>query len=639
MQPTEGRAIYEFGDFRLDAGQRLLTHKSDGRVVPLVSRAFDTLLHLVEHPGELIAKHVLLQAVWPGTVVEENNLSQSIAAIRRALGERPGEHKYIVTIPGRGFRFVAAVAAAEAPLAGRAVAEHVSATPSGIPAAAESGAERRSSIGWRMAVLVAAAMASIVVAWFVHAQYAPSTERRTLAILPFKPVGPTDDDASLRYGMTDSLISRLRELDGIAVQPFSSVRRYGEPDQDALEAARLLGVASVLDGTFQRSADRLRVTARLLNVADGRQLWSEQFDERFTDIFTVQDTIAERVAEALAIRLNGHADRRLKRRYTDDAEAYQLYVSGWFQRNRVGEEGFRQSIALFEQAIARDQNYALPYVGLADSYAMLGVFGAVAPAEAFPRALAAVNKALAIDSELGEARASLGHIKAQYERDLPGAEREYQRALLLAPDYAPVHMWYGLYLAWTGHIDDGIARLRKAQELEPLNLGSSANIGMLLYFSRRYDEAIQQLRGVLAAEPGLDHARSFLGRAYLRKGDPAAAIEEFKRRKSLSVGSYADLGVALVLAGRRKEAVAELNRVIRLRSERYVSAYDIAAIQATLGDADKAFEWLDRAVAERAQLLKLLDRDPSFDALHDDARMAPLLAHIDALHGAGGQSD
>jgi TolB-like protein/Tfp pilus assembly protein PilF len=466
--------------------------------------------------------------------------------------------------------------------------------------------------------------------YIVRGQHDQAPPLRTLAILPFKPVVPTDDDATLRYGMTDTLISRLRELGGVTVQPFSSVRRYGGSEQDALEAAQQLGVASVLDGTLQRSGDRLRVTARLLNVADGRQLWFEQFDERFTDIFAVQDTIAARVAEALAIRLSGQADRRLKRRVTNDAEAYQLYVNGWILRSRVGEDEFRQSIAFFEQAIARDQNYPQPYVGLADSYAMLGVYGVDAPDEAFPLALAAVNKALEIDSELGEAHASLAHIKAQYERDFAGAEREYLRALELAPDYAIAHMWYGLYLAWAGNFEGGLARLRKAQELEPLQLGASANIGMLLYFSRRYDEAIRQLQSVLAVEPGLDHARSLLGRAYLRKGDAAAAIREFRLRKSLSVGSYADLGMALALAGRREEAVAELDRVLALRGERYVSAYDIAGIQASLGNADQAFEWLDRAVAEGAQLLRLLGRDPSFDGLHGDARMATLLARIDS---------
>jgi TolB-like protein/DNA-binding winged helix-turn-helix (wHTH) protein/Flp pilus assembly protein TadD len=628
MLPTSERAIFEFGDFRLDAGQRLLMQKADGQVVPLASRAFDTLLYFVEHSGELLAKNVLLKAIWPTTVVEENNLSQSIAAIRRALGERPGEHKYVVTIPGRGFRFVAAVTTGGV---SQTVGEPEPAIQSSVPATA-----------WRrraMLVAAAAAVVLVVVAYLMRAPHEPTPLPRTLAILPFKPIVPTDDDTSLRYGMANTLIESLRKLEGVAVQPFTSVQRYGEPEQDALAAARQLGVATVLDGTIQRSTERLRVTARLLNVADGRELWSDQFDERFTDLFTVQDVIATRVVEALAIRLAGPADQQLRRRDTDDAEAYQLYVNGWFQRSRMGEEGFRRSIAFFEQAIARDPNYAQAYVGLADSYAMLGVFGAAAPDEVFPRALAAANRALQIDSELGEAHASLGHIKVQYERDLAGAEREYQRALHLVPEYATVHLWYGLHLAWTGHINDGIARLRKAQELEPLQLASSVNIGMLHYYARRYDAAIQQLRAVLTAQPDLDHARSFLGRAYLRKGDPVAAIAQFKLRKSLSVGSYADLGMALALAGRRPEAVAELNRVLALRAQRYVSAYDIASIHASLGDAEQVFAWLDRAVAERAGLLALLGGDPTFDGLRDDARMTALLARVNAPRIAGGPTN
>jgi len=617
MQPPEGRAIYDFGEFRLDAGQRLLTSRA-GQVLPLVSRAFDTLLYLVERPGELVSKDALLKAVWPGTIVEENNLNQSIAAIRRALGERAGEHKYIVTIAGRGFKFVAPVTLATT-------------LPGAAPAVAPVDAGPTLS-AWKKYASIALIAGALITAVFVARRTIDSNPSpSTLAILPFKPVSPTDEDASLRFGMTDTLISRLRELDGVSVQPFSSVRRFGKPDQDAMSAARELGVASVLDGTIQRSGDRLRVTARLLNVADGRQLWSQQFDESFTDIFAVQDTISARVTDALAIRLTGQADRRLKRRFTEDAEAYQLYVSGLFQRSRAGETGFRQSIDSFEKAIARDPNYPLPYVGVADGYAMLAVFGALAPNEAFPRALAAANKALELDNELGEAHTSLAHIKAVYERDIPGAEREYQLALSLAPDYAIAHMWYGLSLAWSGRYEDGIAQLRKAQELEPLQLGTSANIGMLLYFSRRYDEAIDQLRKVLAVEPGLDHARSFLGRSYLRKGDPAAAIEEFHKRKSLSVGSYADLGMALAQAGRRDEAVAELNRLIALRQERYVSAYDIAAVHASLGDADHAFEWLNRGVEERAQLRGLLAVDPSFDNLRGDPRMKPLLEKLGPL--------
>lgn len=618
MSSHEGRSVYEFGDFRLDAGQRQLLLKANGQVLPLVSRAFDTLLYLVEHPGELVSKTALMQAVWPTTVVEENNLSQSIAAIRRTLGERPGEHKYIVTIPGRGFRFVAPV---ETPLAGAA--------PADAPAPRGTVAPTGSWRGWLAAALAVLVLGGGALGYQLRTPSDAGTTAHTLAILPFKPVDPADSDPSLQYGMTDTLISRLRELDGVSVQPFSSVRRFGNPDQDALVAARVLGVASVLDGTIQRSGDRLRLTATLFDVQSGRQLWSEQLHEDFTDIFAVQDAIAARITDALAVRLSGAEHRRLTHRYTDDAEAYQHYVNGWFQRSRTDADGYLRSIDFFEQAIARDPDYPLPYVGLADSYTMLAVFGVMAPMDAFPSALAAAQRALEIDSGLGEAHASLAHIRLQYEGDFEAAERGYQRAISIAPRYAIVHMWYGLLLAWSGRFDESLARLQYAQQLEPLQLGTSANIGMILYFSRRYDEAIDWLLKLLDAEPGMDHARSFLGRAYLRKGDYDAAIREFAQRSSPTVSSQSDLASAYALAGRRQEALAELDRLLALSRERYVSSYDIAAIHVALGDADAAFEALDRAVQERAQPLGHVWMDPAFDAVREDPRMTQLLARLD----------
>jgi len=630
MPPPEGPLVYEFGDFRLDAEQRRLVLKADGGVLPLVSRAFDTLLYLVQHPAELVSRTALMDAVWPGTIVEENNLSQSIAAIRRALGEKPGEHKYIVTIAGRGFRFVAPVTTTLKPDV-HAPVTVTAPIAAPAPRSEDRGdskrfTDRRFLIGGVGLIVVMLAVA----AFLIRQPPAQPTGRHTLAILPFKPVAPSDDDESLRYGMADTLISGLKDLESISVQPFSSVRRYGRPEQDAVAAARELRVASVLDGTVQRSGDRLRVTARLLSATDGRQLWSGQFQENFTDIFAVQDAIAAKVTDALTLRMSGQAQRQLTHRYTDNAEAYQLYVNGWFQRSQTDEAGFTRSIDFFRQAIARDPDYPLPYVGLADSYAMLGVFGARAPENVFPEALAAVSKALEIDGNLGAAHASLAHIKFQYERDRSGAEREYLRAIDLAPDYALGHMWYGIYLAETGRLDDALSRLKLAQRLEPLFLGTSANIGMIHYYARRYDAAIEQLRKVLEVSPTMDHARSYLGRALMRKGDYDAAFAEFKRRGSLSVGSYADLGTAYALAGRRQEAQVELDRLLALARERYVSAYDIAAIHASLGNADQAFQWLDRAIAERVPLLGFLNLDPSFDALRGDPRMTTLLAQLGA---------
>ncbi len=604
MPIQEGCRFYDFGEFRLDAELRQLLSKADGRPLPLVSRAFETLLYLVQNPGELITKPDLMRAVWPDTVVEDNNLSQSIAAIRRALGERPGEHKYIVTVPGRGVRFVAAV----------------STSMGNTPAApAPVAAIRRRGVVTGVACLVAIIA---VIAWFAWPQSRSTGTPNTIAILPFKAIDPASTDLALPFGMTDTLISRLRQLDGISVQPFSSVRRFGSADQDARAAGRQLGVAIVLDGTLQRDGERLRVTATMIDVESGRVLWSNQFHENFTDIFAVQDAIAARVTDALAVELTGAEHQRLTKRYTNDAEAYQLYVNGWFQRTRGDAESFKRSIGFFKEAIARDPDYSLPYVGLADSYALLSVFGVMPRDQAFPPALEAVNKALTLDGDLGEAHASLAHIKVQYEGDFEGAEREYQRAISLAPRYAIAHMWYGLLLAWNGRFDESLVKLRRAQELEPTFLTTSANIGMVMYYARRYDQAIAHLGKLLETEPAMDHARSFLGRAYLRKGNYDAAIAEFQKRKSPSVFSNQDLAITYALAGRKQEALAELDRVLAMAAIRYVSPYDIAAIYVTLGDRDTAFQWLARAAAIKGNTL--IEIDPVFDAIRDDPRMATL---------------
>lgn len=607
MPIQEGCRFYDFGEFRLDAELRQLMSKADGRPLPLVSRAFETLLYLVQHPGELINKPDLMRAVWPDTVVEDNNLSQSIAAIRRALGERPGEHKYIVTVPGRGFRFVAAVSTS---------------IGNGPAVTSPMPVNRRRGLMTGVAALVAIIA---VIAWFAWPQSRSTDTPNTLAILPFKAIDPASADLALPFGMTDTLISRLRQLDGISVQPFSSVRRFGSADQDARAAGRQLGVAIVLDGTLQRDGKRLRVTATMIDVESGRVLWSSQFHENFTDIFAVQDAIAARVTDALAVELTGAEHLRLAKRYTNDAEAYQLYVNGWFQRTRGDAESFNRSIGFFKEAIARDPDYSLPYVGVADSYAMLSVYGVMPRDQAFPPALEAVNKALALDGDLGEAHASLAHIKVQYEGDFAGAEREYQRAISLAPRYAIAHMWYGLLLAWNGRFDESLVKLRRAQELEPTYLTTSANIGMVMYYARRYDQAIAHLGKLLETEPAMDHARSFLGRAYLRLGNFDAAIAEFRKRRSPSVFSNQDLAITYALAGRKQEALAELDRVLAMAAKSYVSPYDIAAIYVSLDDKDTAFKWLARAAAIKGNTL--VEIDPVFDAIRDDPRMAMLFPH------------
>ena len=375
---NQPRARYEFGHFALDVGQQTLLRLDSGLATPLAGKVFDTLVYLVEHAGEPLDKEDLLRAIWPGVIVEENSLTQNISTLRQLLGEARGENQYIATIPRKGYRFVAAVTRKEA-----------SAFPE-LPTAAESTpevADARSADPrrrWFIATVATLVVVTMAFASLTLLRAPPDVPvsapnaGQTLAVLPFKPLLPTDRNEALELGMTESLIASLARTSPRAISPLNSVRRFGGLDQDAIEAGRALGVDTVLDGSLQRSGDRLRVSARLLRVADGKQLWAEKFDQDFTTIFELQDSIASRVSEALTVRWAGQANAR-GASHTRDPEAYALYASGRFAWTRQTEPSLLQAIDFFEQAIERDPDYALAYTGLADSLALLGVFGIRAP--------------------------------------------------------------------------------------------------------------------------------------------------------------------------------------------------------------------------------------------------------------------
>ncbi|TAN00522.1 MAG: hypothetical protein EPN40_03825, partial [Rhodanobacteraceae bacterium] len=384
---------YAFDDFCVDEGARALTR--GGERVPLTPRVFDTLLHLVARGGELVDKDELLRAVWPGRVVEENNLDQSISALRRALGERPGAHRYILTVPKRGYRFVAAV--------------QVSA------AAAQAAAPLR-----------------------------------TLAVLPFTSLLPASGDETRELGMADTLIARLNGLGALVVRPLAAVRRFGGTTSDPFEMGRRLAVDAVLDGSIQQAGDRVRVCMRLLDVAAGSQRWADIFDLQAGDVFALQDAVAEKAAVALALRLTYDQRIRLTRRYTENPEAWRYFTLARFCLDQRSPAGLAQSVAHFRQALALDPDYALAWTGLSDAYAVQGVFGAQPPHVVYPQAREAALHALAIDETQPQPHAALGHVLAQYEHDWTGAEVAYRRALELDPNCTAACHRYAILLMTIG---------------------------------------------------------------------------------------------------------------------------------------------------------------------------------------------
>jgi DNA-binding winged helix-turn-helix (wHTH) protein/TolB-like protein/Tfp pilus assembly protein PilF len=620
--------IYEFGEFRLDTAAETLT-RLEGGTVTLTPRAYATLRTLVERSGELVERGVLMRTVWPNLIVEDNNLDQQVSLLRQALGERRGEHRYIVTVPGRGYRFAA-------PVRAQSGAPVVVVEPAAMPPAATApepgvGTPARARPRLWTAALAIASVALVAGALAVfdfrgRGPAAPSSrEQTTLAVLPFKPMTASDNNQSLELGMAETLIVALNGA-RLPVSPLSSVRRFAGAEQDALAAGRELAVDVVLESYIQRDGDALRVSTRLLDVADGRQLWSQRYDEHFSDVLTVQDSIAARVLGALAPNLAG-AMAPL-RRYTSNAEAYQLYLDGQFSRRRASEVGLREALRSFQAAVERDPSFALAHVGLAECYSVLAVFGIDAPHQSFPLARQSIDRALALAPDLGEAYASLGHVKTQYEMDWPGAERALRRAIELNPSYAPAHQWLGLLLGVSGQFDAALEELRIAEALEPAVPFYGALRGMVLSYRGEHDAAIEQLERSLAIAPELPNTRAFLTMAYLRRGDLDRAAEHAAAIRSPAPGSRGYVGQIHALAGRRAEALAEIERLVALSRERYVSAYDTASIYATLGEVDQTFEWLERAFEERSQIVTWLPWDDAFDSIRTDSRYAELTKRL-----------
>jgi DNA-binding winged helix-turn-helix (wHTH) protein/TolB-like protein/Tfp pilus assembly protein PilF len=602
------RTSYEFGDFVLDVGQQRLSRRDGGSSVPLTGKAFDTLVYLVEHAGEALDKDTLLQAIWPGVVVEENSLTQVISSLRELLGEQRGENRYIATLPRKGYRFVAEVRRGE-------------------PLPPVQPRKRRGQWLSGVMFLVMAAFAIGAVMLQLSQPTRKAASVRTLAILPFKPLVPAQRNPSLEFGMADSLITHLAQRGDRVVSPLSAVRKYDAIDQDAIAAGRELGVDSVLDGLIQRQDDHLRVSARLLRVADGRQLWAQTFDQPFTGIFAVQDAISTRIAAALS--LQAPSEQMLtRRRGTQDPEAYALYAGGRYAFSRLTEPALLQAIDFYQQAVARDRSYARAYAGLADAYALLGVIGSRPPREVCPQARAAADKALELDPQLAPAYTARAHIRLVYDFDPRGALEDLNRAAEIDPEYDPIYFYRGAIYTAQGDLERSREEFQRTQQLDPGGLAAPAAAAWSLMYAHRYDEAIAELRRILALAEDFQLARGFLIRTLLAKGAYDEALQELQGRPLQTLGSHGFRAEALALAGRKKEAQAELDRVLALSKQQYVSAYDIAMIYAAMRDSDKTFEWLNRAVDERAPALNAVGPDPMLDFVRGDPRFAELMRRL-----------
>ncbi len=463
----------------------------------------------------------------------------------------------------------------------------------------------------------------------------PAPEEKSLlaiAVLPFTDLSPQKDQEYFCDGMTEELIDALTKLEGCRVVSRTSAFAFKGKEQDIRAIGKQLNVSHTLAGSVRKAGNRLRINAQLTNVEDGFQLWSEKYDRELDDVFAIQDDIAAAIVKKLKMKLRGEQDTELVKRYTENLEAYHLYLQARFHLNKRTEEGLKKGVIFCEQAIALDSTYALAYAGLADGFALLGFQGFLPPKDAMPKAKAAAEQALKIDDALAEAHTSLGYIRAIYDWNWRESEKEFLRALELNPNHATAHYWHALWhLLPTGQFEKCLAAIKKAQALDPLSLVLNAGIGWQFYFARQFDQAITALQKTLEMDESFLFARDLLGQAYVQKGLHEQAIAEMEKavalshRRALSLGA---LGHAYALAGKRDEARKILHELLALAQQRYISSYDIALVYAGLGGKEQALVWLEKACDDQNGWLSFLNVEPRFDNLRSDARFVALLKKV-----------
>jgi DNA-binding winged helix-turn-helix (wHTH) protein/Tfp pilus assembly protein PilF len=550
---------YEFGEFTLNVPERRLSWGT--APIPLAPKAFEILVALVRRAGRLTRKRELMALVWPDTFVEMSILTVHISALRKALSDDNREARYIETVSGSGYRFTASVRTVDR-------------------ASSQAGAARVS-----------------------------------LAVLPFRPLVEGMRDPALELGVTDSVISQLGRERRIVVRPLGAVRRFALLDQDPVAAGRALGVQAVLDCTIRSADGEVTISARLLDVADGASMWAARYTRNVSKILETEQEIATDVLAALGVNPHPHPfpSELSRKRYTRNGEAYLLYLKGRYLWERRTGDSALKAIEQFEAAIEKDPQYALAYSGLGACYGTLSFTNGFPPRDVFRKSKLALQRALDLDQSLPEAHESLAGVKFWHEWDWHGAEREFRRAIELAPDQPAAHRFFGYFLSTMGRHDKALQEAAVALELEPTSIVTRARFGQFLYQSGDYGQALERLGDALKLDPDFWLARFNLGRVYERLGQYSEALIELRAAAERAKGNgevQGALGYTLAVAGRTPEARSVLDELERAQARGLVYGYPLALIAAGLGDRDRMYEHLHSALNDRDAGLTFLKIEP-----------------------------
>ena len=627
------KQLYEFGPFSLDAAERILFR--DGQPMPLTPKAFDLLLVLVENSGHLVGKDELMQRLWPGAFVEEANLPNNISLLRKALGDDTSGHQYIETVPRRGYRFVAKVMELSSEPAELIVEEHTRATLTLEQESKEdlqqvatfpAHASVKRLIIWVVVALIIVLGIAWAAYYFLYKPEAASAPIRSIAVLPFELSGaePNSDEEYLSDGMTESILNSLTQLSDLRVIARSTVFRYKGKKPDPVVVGKELGVQTVLVGRLLQRGDSLMISTELMDVRDNKQIWGERYNRKMTDLLALQGEIARDVTNKLRVKLSGSDEQRLLKNYTENVEAYRLYLKARFYWNRRTPKDVERAIEACQQAIAIDPNYAPAYAGLSDAYS-LPPFGA-SPRERMSKARDAALKALSLDDNLAEAHTALGRILLYHDYNFTAAEREYRRAIELDPNSAIAHHRYGEVLGILGRHQESSAEFLRSLELDPLSINFNANYGIFLIFARRYDDAIAQLKKALELDERALPTHAWLGLAYKLTGNYAESVEEHAKMMEV-IENYQE--AALARESFAKGGWEGFLRYITSDSRRFEqSQYDAATCYAALGEKDKAITALNKAYENREISMAVLKVDPQLDILRSDPRFTDIMRRI-----------
>ncbi|MFQ5818329.1 MAG: tetratricopeptide repeat protein, partial [Terriglobia bacterium] len=512
--------------------------------------------------------------------------------------------------------------------------------PAAAPAQAEPGSDTAIAVSLakrhKKSLLVGVAALVGVVAGLSYTLYryiAPiggAEGIASVAVLPFENASGDPETEYLSDGITESLISNLSQLPNLRIMARSTVFRYKGPEVDPQQAGRELKVGAVLTGRVLQRGDTLIIGAELVDVAQGTQLWGGQYNRKLADIFALQEEISRAIADKLRLRLTGEEEARLARRSTENPEAYQLYLKGRYYWSKRTPDGFQKGLAYFQQAIERDPNYARAYAGVADCYALAGYLR-LSRQEAMPKAKAAARKALEIDDTLAEAHTSLAYVKHRFDWDWSGAEREFQRAIEVNPNYATAHQWYALYLSTMGRHEEALAAIKRAQQVDPLSLVMSTGVGRILHFARRYDQAIEQYRKTLEMDPNFASTHIDLAMTYEAKGMYDEAVAEYLKGRTLRGEREEDLAAlrqAYEESGWRGYWQKELE-LLQERSRRsYVAPFMMTLTYLRLEEKEQVLAWLERGYEARGAGLVFLNAVSAFDLLRADPRFQELVRRV-----------